>query len=41
MCTEKSMVSYTGHTGCEMTSLAGDTFQLLLSVQLESLVHLK
>ena len=36
VCTEKAMLSYTGY---EMTGLAGDTSQLLLFVQLGSLVH--
>ena len=30
VCTEKAMLSYTGHTGYEMTSLAVDASQLLL-----------
>ena len=40
VCTEKAMLAYTGHTGCEMTSLAEDTSLLVLSVQLGSLMHL-
>ena len=32
MCTEKAMLSYTGHTGYKMTSLAVDASQLLLFV---------
>ena len=40
MCTEKAMLAYTGHTACEMTSLAEDTSLLVLSVQLGSLMHL-